>query len=180
MAIRKVARLGHPVLRQAARAFESDEITSVETRQLVNDMLQTMEDYGGVGLAAPQVHESVQLAIIEVGEENERYFVEKGVPLVVVLNPKLSITDPTLSGFWEGCLSVPELRGYVERPAGIQVDFTDINGERQRLKADGFFATVLQHELDHLSGVLYTDKLKDPTQFAFLQEFGRYHNDDDQ
>lgn len=166
--------MGHPILRKKARALSKEEISSPEIRRLVQDMIETMHEYGGVGLAAPQVHQSVQLAIIEFDEENARYPDLGHQGLTVVINPKIKVLDSKPQGFWEGCLSVPELRGYVERPRKVQVDFTDLEGRSLSLTAEDFLATVVQHELDHLDGVLYVDRMKDPTKFAFLDEYRRY------
>jgi peptide deformylase len=174
MAIRKIARLGHPVLRQKCRDVTREEISSPDMRRLVRDMIDTMHDYGGVGLAAPQVHESVRLAIIEYSEDSNRYNAESQ-PLLVIWNARVKVLDPTLSGFWEGCLSVPGLRGYVERPSKIEVNYLDERGKPQTRVVEGFLATVFQHELDHLDGTLYVDKITDKTKFAFNDEYARYH-----
>jgi peptide deformylase len=175
MAIRKVARLGHPVLRQVARELTRTEILSAETQRLVIDMVETMREYGGVGLAAPQVHEPVRLALIEVEALGERYQVDAEQPLIVFFNAKVTVLDPAVHGFWEGCLSVPGMRGFVERPRKIKVDYLDQHAQPQSMIAEDFVATVFQHELDHLDGVLYVDKLADKTRYAFVEEYQRYH-----
>lgn len=175
MAILKVARLGHPVLRQACRDLSREEILSDSMRRLVDDMRATMAEYGGVGLAAPQVHEPIRLALIEFSADGDRYAVEEAQPLLVVFNARVTVLDRSPKGFWEGCLSVPGLRGWVERPSRIRVDYLDAAAEPQELEAEGFLATVFQHELDHLDGVLYVDKIAEPSRFAFVEEFARYH-----
>lgn len=175
MAIRKVARLGHPVLREKARELTREEISTPEMRRLVRDMVETMHEYGGVGLAAPQVHESVRLAVIQFEADNERYEGEGEQPLLVLFNARVKVLDATLSGFWEGCLSVPGLRGYVERPSKVEVSYLDERGKPKTMQAEGFLATVFQHELDHLDGVLYVDKIADKAKLAFIEEYGRYH-----
>jgi peptide deformylase len=153
-------------------------------RRLVRDMIDTMHDYGGVGLAAPQVHESVRLAIIEYADdvvsaaEGETPADGAAQPLLVIWNARVKVLDPTPSGFWEGCLSVPGLRGYVERPSKIEVNYLDERGKPQTRIAEGFLATVFQHELDHLDGVLYVDKITDKSKFAFTEEYARYHVED--
>ncbi|MBC7691327.1 MAG: peptide deformylase [Methylotenera sp.] len=180
MAIRKIARMGHPVLRQVARDLTFQEIKSPEIKRLIQDMIETMEDAGGIGLAAPQIHESIQLAIIGYEEDNERYpdsGDDEGQPLSVFINPKITVLDPTEQGFWEGCLSVPELRGLVYRPKKIQVDYLDINGKPKSLVAENFLATVFQHELDHLAGILYVDRIKSgpgTTPISFTEEYQKY------
>lgn len=174
MAIRKVARLGHPVLRQVGRELTLSEIRSPEIQRLVQDMVETMEEYGGIGLAAPQVHESLQLAIIGYEDENPRYPEHGKQPLTVVINPKITVLDDTEQAFWEGCLSIPELRGLVHRPRKIRVDFVDLQGQSRSITAEDFLATVFQHELDHLQGKLFVDRMKDTTKFAFLDEYQKY------
>ena len=175
MAILKVARLGHPVLRRVCRDLTPEQIRSPEMASFVDDMRATMAEYGGVGLAAPQVHEPVRLALIEFGADNDRYDVGEAQPLLVVFNARVTVLDDTPAGYWEGCLSVPGLRGYVERPSRIRVDYLDEDAQQQSVEAEGFLATVLQHELDHLDGVLYVDKVSDPTKLAFVEEYARYH-----
>ncbi|MBC7396709.1 MAG: peptide deformylase, partial [Bdellovibrionales bacterium] len=155
MAIRKVARMGHPVLREKAREYTRDEILSPATKAFVLDLIETMEEYGGIGIAAPQVHESRSIALIDYQDDSEEADdgtegVEKeAVPLTVVINPKITVLDETKQGYWEGCLSVPEIRGLVYRPRKVQIDFLDLNAEPQTIIAEGFLATVFQHELDH-------------------------------
>ena len=165
MAIRKVARLGHPVLRAPCRELTRAEIRSPATRRLVEDMRETMAEYAGVGLAAPQVHEPVRIAIVEFDPGDAERDLDEEQTSFTVFNPTTTVLDPTPAGYWEGCLSVPGMRGYVERPRRVRVDYLD---------ADGFLATVFQHELDHLDGVLYVDRLADPKLFAFNEEFSRY------
>ena len=141
-------------------------------------MVETMHEYGGVGLAAPQVHESVKLAIIEYDDE-QRAEGDASQSLLVIWNARVKVLDETPSGFWEGCLSVPGMRGFVERPSKIEVNYLDERGKPQTLIASGFLATVFQHELDHLDGVLYVDKIADKSKFAFTEEFARYHAEDE-
>ena len=174
MAIRKVARLGHPVLREPCRELTRAEIRSPATRRLVEDMRETMAEYAGVGLAAPQVHEPVRIAIIEFDPGDAERDLDEGQTSYTVFNPTTTVLDSTRAGYWEGCLSVPGMRGYVERPRRVRVDYLDEAAKPARVVADGFLATVFQHELDHLDGVLYVDRLADPKLFAFNEEFSRY------
>lgn len=174
MAIRKVARLGHPVLRFPTRELSKREIHSDEIKRLVVDMIDTMHEYAGVGLAAPQIHESLRLCLIEIDDDNGRYQLGIQQPLLVIFNPLVTILDEAAFGFWEGCLSVPGLRGYVERPRKIRVDYQDENATARTIVAEDFLATVFQHELDHIDGRLYVDKIKDSTRFAFIEEYQRY------
>ncbi len=177
MSILKVARLGHPVLRRRCRDLTRQEILTAAIAQLVADMRATMVEYGGVGLAAPQVHKPIRLALIEFSEDSSRYRIAEAQPLLVLFNARVTVRDETPSGSWEGCLSVPGLRGYVERPSSIRVDYLDAEAQAKSLNAEGFLATVLQHELDHLDGVLYVDRIADPHKLAFLEEYDRYHHD---
>jgi peptide deformylase len=175
MAILKVSKMGNPVLRRTAEEIPKREIKGERIQRLIADMFDTMDEYGGVGLAAPQVHEPVRLALIEFSADGARYDVGEAQPLLVLFNARVTALDETPSGFWEGCLSMPGLRGYVERPSKIRVDYLDEQAEPQQRVAEGFLATVCQHELDHLDGVLYVDRITDPSRFAFLEEYTRYH-----
>ena len=177
MAIRRIIRMGHPLLRQAARPLEPHEIAGDETKRLIADMIDTLHDYGGIGLAAPQIAEPVRLAIIEIRGEPTRYGELEPIPLSVFINPVIEIVDPATEGFWEGCLSVPGLRGWVERPSRIRVEYLDESAAPRELVAEGFLATVCQHELDHLDGVLYVDKIASPDRFAFVEEYTRFHHE---
>jgi peptide deformylase len=173
MAIRKIARMGNPVLRLKARHLTRDEILAPILRQLIEDMFDTMEDYEGIGLAAPQIHESIALAIVQNPSEEEP---------IVVINPMMTVLDESRQGFWEGCLSIPEIRGLVYRPRKIKVDFLDINAEPQSLVLEGFPATVFQHELDHLFGVLFIDRIKykpGESPISFVEEYSRFHVPDE-
>jgi peptide deformylase len=116
--------------------------------------------------------------VIEVEQLNPRYRVDISQPLLVIFNARVTPLAQETFGFWEGCLSVPGLRGFVERPRKVRVDYTDHEGKPQTIVAEDFLATVFQHELDHLDGVLYVDKIKSPDQFAFIEEYQRYHLDD--
>lgn len=144
-------------------------------RQLMQDMVETLAEYDGVGLAAPQVHCSKRVALVAFDEGNTRHDVDAAQPLTFFFNPVLTVLDETLAGYWEGCLSVPGLRGYVERPRKVRVDFLDSRAQPQSLEAEGFLATVLQHEFDHLDATLYVDRIADPARFAFIEEYARYH-----
>ncbi|MEM7255094.1 MAG: peptide deformylase [Pseudomonadota bacterium] len=173
MAIRKVARLGHPVLRQPAVDVAREDITGPHMRQLIVDMWETMHEYGGVGLAAPQIHESVRVAVIELDGIDPRNPGDSAQ--FVLFNPRIQPNPVApLIGTWEGCLSVPGMRGYVERPSEVRVDYLDEGATPRCIEIEGFLAVVFQHELDHLDGVVYVDRLKDPKLFSFNEEFSRY------
>jgi peptide deformylase len=166
--------MGHPVLRRPAEPMDSAAIQSDETRRLMADMIDTLHDYGGIGLAAPQIGESIRLAVVEIPDSGSRYGELPEMPLTFFINPETTVLDPATGGFWEGCLSVPGLRGFVERPQHIRVAYLDIEGKAQAIELTGFLATVFQHELDHLDGRLYIDRITDTRLLAFEEEFIRY------
>ena len=174
MAVRKIIRMGHPILREATRPLEPEEISSEATHRLVADMIDTLHDYGGIGLAAPQIAEPIRLAIVELPGGPSRYGELPEVPLTAFVNPEIDVLDPTTAGYWEGCLSVPGLRGFVARPQHIRVRALDLNGEPLEMTFQGFPATVFQHEFDHLDGKLYVDRITDPSKLVFEEEFDRY------
>lgn len=174
MAIREIIRMGHPTLRAPARPLTEAEIGSDETRRLVDDMVDTLHHAGGIGLAAPQIDVPVRLAIIEIDPGASRYGDIPAMPLTVFVNPDIEIVDPATAGFWEGCLSVPGLRGFVERPQHVRVRARDLANRPIELELKGFLATVFQHEFDHLDGRLYIDRMTDPTRLMFESEFERF------
>ncbi len=176
MAILKVARMGHPVLRQKCTAIAPEMIQGPEVQRLIRDMYETMAEYAGVGLAAPQVHQPVQLVI--AGGETDR----GGRPKFrVLINPEITVRPGAKPlGMYEGCLSVPGLRGWVERPDKVNVKAYDETGKQVDFDLDGFPAIVIQHECDHLDGVLYVDRIEDKTRFAFEEEANRYLDFEDE
>jgi peptide deformylase len=174
MAIRKIIRMGHPLLREVARPLRAEEIASPWLHDLIADMSDTLHDYGGIGLAAPQIGESVRVAIIEIAGGPTRYGDLAPMPLTVFINPVTEVLDPATRGYWEGCLSVPGLRGFVERPQHVRIRYQTLDGHHETLELHGFRATVFQHELDHLDGKLYIDHITDTRLLAFEEEFTRY------
>ena len=174
MAVRKIIRMGHPNLRRPARAVLPQEIGSDEMHRIVSDMIDTLHDYGGIGLAAPQINESIRLAIVELPGGSSRYGELDPVPLTICINPEIKVLDKTPAGSWEGCLSVPGLRGFVMRPQFIRVNFLDLAGEKREMEAKGFVATVFQHEFDHLDGRLYVDLIDNRSNLMFEEEYLRY------
>ena len=174
MSVRKIIKMGHPTLRQKAKPLHKKDLTKVRFKNLLSDMVDTLRDYGGVGLAAPQIDESLRIVIIEIRDKNLRYGVQELFPLTVFVNPEIELINSQVEGFWEGCLSIPGMRGYVERPQNISVSFIDELGEFSTLELHGFPATVLQHELDHLDGVLYIDRMKDLRSLSFEDEWTRH------
>jgi peptide deformylase len=173
MAILKVARLGHPVLRQAAAPVPLREIRSHEVQRLIDDMIETMREYGGAGLAATQVHTLQQICVIEVAG-NQRYPEADSVPLTVLVNPHVTPLTEDVQEGWEGCLSVPDMRGMVPRYTAVRLEAHDRDGSRIDLVAKDFFARVIQHETDHLQGIVYLDRMKDLSTLCHLAEWSRY------
>lgn len=166
--------MGHPGLRLEARSLRVDELGTPELKRLVEDMVDTLHDYGGIGLAATQINEPVRLAIIHMPGTRNRYNQEIEIPLTVCVNPRLQVLHHRKEGYWEGCLSLPGLRGYVERPAHVCVDYLDLDGVRHSQEFRGFAATVCQHEFDHLDGKLFIDRITDPAKLMYEEEFLRY------
>jgi peptide deformylase len=186
MAILKVARMGHPILRARAKTIDPADITSPRIQHLIDDMFESMREYQGVGLAAPQVHVGVRLFVAgfppsttdprgqpdadDEADEQER------VPLMVLINPQITPIGGAVQEDWEGCLSIPDVRGKVPRAREISVKAYDRNGRKIEIRARGFTARVIQHETDHLDGVLFFDRMKSLQTLTFLDEFGRFWN----
>jgi peptide deformylase len=171
MSILKVARMGHPVLRAKARLMERSDIKTAAVQKLIDDMLDTMAEYHGVGLAAPQVHEGLRIfvASLDAGEDGD----EHAEPYVII-NPEISVVGTDVVEDWEGCLSIPDVRGRVPRAREIKVRALDRHGDRLQLSAHDFAARVIQHETDHLDGVLFFDRMRSFESLTFLDEYSRY------
>ena len=167
MAVREIIRMGHPTLRQVARPLQPHELSGGPVRELLADMVDTLHHAGGIGLAAPQINVSLRRAMIEIPGGNSRYGEIPAMPLTVFVNPEIQVLDGELAGYWEGCLSVPGLRGFVERPQHARVRALDLQGNAFELELKGFLATVFQHEFDHLDGRLYVDRLKDSSLLVY-------------
>ncbi len=166
MAILKIARMGHPVLSGISEPVEDP--TDPEIGQLIADMAETMRDAQGIGLAAPQVHVAKRIVVFHVPESRDPD--GGGMPMTVLINPGYDVLSEELESGWEGCLSVPGMRGIVSRPSRIRYRGHDEFGEAIERDAQDFHARVFQHEFDHLNGVLYPDKLEDPLSFGFTEE----------
>jgi peptide deformylase len=178
MAILKIARMGHPVLSLPASAVSAP--LGPEIRRLVNDMVETMIDANGAGLAAPQVHVPLRLVLFQApGERSDPGVAEDErcdhtAPMTVLINPEIEILSPEKEGGWEGCLSVPGLRGWVERPGHIRYRGLGINGEAIDRVARGFHARVVQHECDHLDGRLYPSRMTDLSRLIIESEMRHF------
>jgi peptide deformylase len=171
--ILKVARLGHPIVRMAARQVTAEEIRTHDFQVLIDNMVETMHEYSGVGLAATQIHLPIQVAVLEV-ERNPRYPDAPSVPLTVLINPVVTILDQDLVEGYEGCLSIPDMRGVVPRFKRLRVQALGRNVEPLDIIAEDFHARVIQHETDHLKGEVYLDRMRDMRTLSHLAEFQRY------
>jgi peptide deformylase len=168
MSILKVSRMGHPVLRRRARALDPAEVRAAVMQKFIDDMMDTMLEYEGIGLAAPQVHESVRLFVAGIEDADGKLRV---IPFV---NPVITPLSDETAEDWEGCLSIPDIRGKVPRYTHIRIDALDRKGKPFSLELRDFPARVVQHETDHLDGVLFFDRMKSFESLAFLEEFNRY------
>jgi peptide deformylase len=182
MSILKVARMGHPILRAKARPLSAGDIRSSRIQQLIDDMFETMREYQGIGLAAPQVHSSVRLFVAGLAPKSDPDLEEKAehdddredVPLMALINPEITPVGREPVEDWEGCLSIPDIRGRVPRAREIVVRAYDRTGKRIEKRVSGFTARVIQHETDHLDGILFFDRMISFESLTFLDEFGRY------
>lgn len=172
MSILKIARLGHPVLLQAATPVSDP--ADPQLHRLVRDMVETLDDAGGVGLAAPQVHVSSRVIIYLVPASRMGDADLEEVPLTAVLNPILEPLGEERELGWEGCLSIPGMRGAVPRWRRVRLTGRALDGSEIDLVAEGFHARVLQHEVDHLDGILYPMRMNDLSLFAYNEEWQRY------
>lgn len=174
MTLLKIAQIGHPVLRQRAREVTPEELASREMQQFIDDLVETMRDANGAGLAAIQVYNAVRIVAVEV-KDNPRYPYKPNIPLTILVNPVLEFLGEERFENYEGCLSVPNLRGLVERRAEVHVTGVERDGSPVDRVIRGLTAGTFQHECDHLDGVLFVDRVKDPTTLTTWAEFDRFH-----
>ena len=174
MAVRPIVRLGNPALRAPAEPVPAARLASAELRELVGDLVETMRVAGGVGLAAPQVGVGLQLFVYEATDAEDP---DSGIPLRVVVNPMLEPHPGELVYDWEGCLSIPDLRGLVPRPPEVRVRGLDAAGSPLDYVARGFEARIVQHEFDHLNGVVFLDRMRDLHSLSFYAEWERFMTD---
>ena len=168
MSILKVARMGHPVLRTRARAVDATEVRTAHFQKLVDDMIETMQEYSGIGLAGPQVHEGVRLFVAAIEQEDRK------LRVLPFINPEVVPVGTGVEDDWEGCLSIPDIRGIVPRHREIVVRALDRRGKSFELPLQGYPARVVQHETDHLDGILFLDRMKALDTLTFLEEYSRY------
>jgi peptide deformylase len=175
---REIVEIGHPVLRERAREVTSEELGSEGMQRLIDEMIETMRAADGAGLAANQVAETVRIAVVEVRPGNPRYPYKPPVPLTVIVNPVIEPLDDDVELINEGCLSVPNLRGEVPRHVNVRLRYSDRDGVEHDEVRRGLTAGTFQHELDHLNGVLFVDRVTDPRTLTTWAQFERFHEDE--
>ena len=168
MPILKVARMGHPVLRGKAREIAPQGLGSPELAAFIDDLVDTMQEYAGVGLAAPQVHEGLRVFVMQTDPDDE-------ATLRVAVNPKLTALGAEGWEDWEGCLSIPDIHGRVPRNDRVRLEALDAEGQAWAEELEGFAARVCQHEYDHLDGLIFFDRMRDFLTLCFGEEYRRYH-----
>ncbi len=173
MTLLKIAQLGHPVLREKARSLRNEEIQTEETQSLINNMVETMRDAHGAGIAAPQVHSSLRICVVEF-RANAAYPDASPIPLHVFINPEITERSDEKIEDWEGCLSINGLRGIVPRHRTITVEALDREGHPFEITVEERFARYLQHEIDHLDGTLYIDRMADLRTLSGLEEYRKF------
>lgn len=177
MTIRKIAQIGHPILRERARFLTSEELASDEVQGFIDDLVETMRDANGAGLAATQVYEPIAICALEV-KNNPRYPYKPNIPLTILVNPVIEILDEETFDNYEGCLSVPNLRGVVARAMRIRIKALDRQGNAIDKEVCGITAGTYQHEVDHLLGKLFLDRVSDTQTLCTWSEFQRYQEAD--
>ncbi len=175
MALLRIAEIGHPILRERARELTREELLSGRWQDFIDDLVATMHDADGAGLAAIQVYEPVRICAIEIRPNNPRYPEKEPIPLTVLVNPVLTPLGPGRITTFEGCLSVPNLRGPVERFDHLRVDFWDRLGNPESREVTGIRAVTYQHECDHLDGLLFIDRVQDRSRLTTWNNYWRHH-----
>jgi peptide deformylase len=174
---REIVEIGNPVLRERAREVTPEELRSDAVQSLIDDMIETMRAANGAGLAANQVAETLRVAVVEVRPGNPRYPYKPPIPLTVIVNPVIEPLDDDVEQINEGCLSVPDLRGEVPRHVNVRLRYLDREGVEHEEVRRGLTAGTFQHELDHLDGILFVDRVEDPRTLTTWDEFERLHRD---
>jgi peptide deformylase len=177
MSLLKVARMGHPVLRSRARSVDRTDLKQPALQRLIDDMIDTMHEYHGVGLAAPQVHEGLRIFVAAINPQDEEPLPPDAVPMVLI-NPVITPVGTDIVEDWEGCLSIPDIRGRVPRARAITVSAMDRSGEKIEVASQDFPARVIQHETDHLDGILFFDRMRTLETLAYFEEYARYWSKD--
>ena len=179
MSILKIARIGHPILLKRAKPIIKIKKSSL--KQLLTDMTETLLDADGIGLAAPQIHENKRIIIFHVPEQNNHASSSKRnnrIKIEALINPTFKNNTDEFEDDWEGCLSIPRMLGKVRRYRKITYEGYDIKGNLIQKEAEGLHARIIQHECDHLDGILYTSKLVDKKYFGFVDEINTYLRDE--
>lgn len=171
MSVRNILTVGTPSLRERSEEVTKSQIRSPMMRRLIRDMTDTLAGAKGIGLAAPQIGEQLRVVLFDVPEDNGYITGGQALARTICINPEITVLDGPSAGYWEGCLSVPGKRGYVERPQHIRLDFMDLAAKPRSMEFEGFLSTVCQHEIDHLDGVLYIDRVKEPNLLVSEEEF---------
>ena len=177
MSVLPIVTVGDPVLRERAREVTPDELRSPQVQRHIDDMIATMREAGGAGLAANQIGELVRVAVVEV-DDNPRYPYKPPIPLTVIVNPVIEPLDGGTAEINEGCLSVPDLRGTVQRHLAVRVSYLERDGTERQDVRRGLTAGTFQHEVDHLDGVLFLDRVHDSHSLTTWEQFERFHRDD--
>ena len=171
MAVKNILRMGHPTLRKKSEPVCISNMGSLRIQSLITDLSDTLEASGGIGLAAPQIGELVRVVIVKIPEGSSSYGELEELPLTVFINPIITPVGQKRKSHWEGCLSVPGLRGLVSRPQNIQLNYYDTSENETCLEVERFLSTVLQQESDHIDGTLYLDRLSDTKDLSYEEEF---------
>ena len=175
--IRKIVQIGNPALRQIADPVDVNQIQSDEIQNLIDDLIETMRHANGAGLAATQIAVPLRICIIEVNK-NPRYSYKPDIPLTVLINPKVTFLTEERINVYEGCLSVPNMRGKVDRCPEILIEGFNREGQSVSFISKGISAGTFQHELDHLDGLVFTDRMKDASSLTTIDEFADHYEDD--
>lgn len=173
----KIIHMGNPILRQPSRQLKQNEIASAWLHDIINDMIATMHQEGGIGLAAPQIGQLVQVVVVEIPKNCKRYVNTQPFERTIFINPHIEVLDETVQGCWESCLSTPGLRGVVYRPRKIRVNYLQTDGQPRQAVFDNFLATALQHEFDHLQGILFVDRLHNSRLLSTHENYLRFWRD---
>ena len=174
--------MGHPILRAKALPVPPDQILTVPIQRLIDDMFETMREYSGIGLAAPQVHSGLRVFVagLREGDIGQAVPDDGEMPFMALINPELTMVGEATDEGWEGCLSIPDIRGLVPRAPSVRVQAFDRTGKRVTFTASGLPARVIQHETDHLDGVLFFDRMRSFESLAFLEEYRRFQPEDEE
>jgi len=173
MSVLPVTKMGNPVLRLVCKPVKKSKIKSKKFQKFIDNMVATMRDENGAGIAAPQVDVKKRVFVMEV-QENPRYPSKESFDLIVAINPELKPIGKKMVDSWEGCLSIPNIRGCLKRHAKVELTALDQNGKKYTQKLKGFAAVVAQHELDHLNGTLFIDRMQSMKTLTFQEEFEEY------